>query len=268
MFELPMIRVDGKEYLERLQKGEFFMRSSLYYQGLDGKDTARSDPFDGAIPATGNSGFPFSQLGISDIRNPRIMMGNTFIKCFFYYNKVDCRKLQEGIYILCLTADVRKTLSDFASSYALIILSPAQFVEQVSKACEKEGLALYCSDAEYRTPEELQQIGADFIMGRSKRHPSFYKRTSFQNQQEFRFCVRVPFKHISTIKMQNGIEYYLMDSKVKEETYTLNIGSLENISCIMPMSEILSYPVIVNMNNKVVSFLKEVSYEEIEGQRD
>ena len=34
------------------------------------------------------------------------------------------------------------------------------------------------------------------------------------------------------------------------------------------MSEILSYPVIVNMNNKVVSFLKEVSYEEIEGQRD
>ena len=89
MFELPMIRVDGKEYLERLQKGEFFMRSSLYYQGLDGKDTARSDPFDGAIPATGNSGFPFSQLGISDIRNPRIMMGNTFIKCFFYYNKVD-----------------------------------------------------------------------------------------------------------------------------------------------------------------------------------
>ena len=157
------------------------------------------------------------------------MMGNTFRKCFFRYNKMNCGKLQEGIYILCLTADVRKALSDFASSYALIILSPAQFVEQVSKACEKEGLALYCSDAEYRTPEELQQIGADFIMGCSKRHPSFYKRTSFQNQQEFRFCVRVPFKHISKIKMQSGIEYYLMDSKEKAETYTLNIVRLKNI---------------------------------------
>lgn len=268
MFELPMIRVDDKEYLERLQKGEFFMRSSLYYQGLDGKDTARSDPFDGAIPATGNNGFPFSQLGFSDIRNPRIMMGNTFIKCFFRYNKMNCGKLQEGIYILCLTTDVRKALSDFASSYALIILSPAQFVEQVSKACEKEGLALYCSDAEYRTPEELQQIGADFIMGRSKRHPSFYKRTSFQNQQEFRFCVRLPYKHISEVKTSNGIEYQLIDSKAKEETYTLKIGSLENISCIMPVLEMLSYPVIVDTNKKMVSFLKGVSYEEIERQRD
>ena len=77
----------------------------------------------------------------------------------------------------------------------------------------------------------------------------------------------MPYKHISTIKTQNGIEYYLMDSEVKGETYTLNIGSLENISYIMPVSKMLSYPVIVNMNNKVVSFLKEVSYEEIEGQR-
>src|SRR5699024_3649048 len=122
-------------------------------------------------------------------------------------------KLQEGVYILCLTADVRKALSDFASSYALIILSPAQFVEQVSKDCEREGVNLRYSDVEYRTPEELQQIEVDFIMGRSKRHPSFYKRMNFQNQQEFRFCIQVPYKHISTIKTQNGIEYYLMDSE-------------------------------------------------------
>lgn len=267
MFELPMIRVDDKEYLERLQKGEFFMRSSLYYQGLDDDDTARSDPFDGAIPATGNSSFHFSQLGISDVRNLRIMMGHTFIKCFFYYNKMECRKLQEGVYILYLTTGARKALSDFASSYALIILSPAQFVEQVSKACDREGVDLWYSDVEYRTTEELRQIKVDFMMGHYNKHPSFYKRKDFQNQQEFRFCVRLPYKHISEVKTSNGIEYQLIDSKAKEETYTLKIGSLENISCIMPVSEMLSYPVIVNMNNKVVSFLKEVSYEEIEGQR-
>ena len=268
MFELPMIRVDGKEYLERFQKGEFFMRSSLYYQGLDDRDTARSDPYDGAIPATGSIDSPFLKLGISNIRNPRIMMGHTFIKCFFYYNEMECRKLQEGVYILCLTNDARKALSDFESSYALIILSPTQFVEQVNKACEREGLKLWYADVEYRTSEELQQIEIDFITGRSKKHPSFYKRMEFQNQQEFRFCVRVPYKHISETKTSNGIEYQLIDSKAKEETYILNIGSLENISCMLPMSEMLSYPVIVDINNKMVSFLKGVSYEEIERQRD
>ena len=34
------------------------------------------------------------------------------------------------------------------------------------------------------------------------------------------------------------------------------------------MSELLRYHVIFIMKIKVVSFLKEVSYEEIEGQRD
>ena len=89
MFELPMIRADEKEYLERLQSGEFYMRSSLYYQALDSTDTARSDPYDGAIPAPNPTGFPFSKLGISNISHPRIMMLHTFVKCFFHYNKTD-----------------------------------------------------------------------------------------------------------------------------------------------------------------------------------
>lgn len=268
MFEIPMIRVDQKEYLELLQEGEFFMRSSLYYQTLDDKDVARSDPYDGAIPSGNLTGFPFSELGISGITKPRIMMGHTFVKCFFYYRKTDCHQLQNGVYLLTMTADARNALSDFSSSYALIILKPSQFVEQVSLTCQKDALKLWRSEVKYLTSEELDQKSVEFLAGQSRIHPVFLKNKLFQSQQEFRFCVQVPYKHISEPKILNGIEYQMIDLEAKNETHTLHIGSLKNISCILPMSEILKYPVVVDTNNRGVSFLREVDYEKIERQRD
>lgn len=266
MFEIPMIRVDQKEYLERLQEGEFFMRSSLYYQTLDEKDTARSDPYDGTIPSVDPTGFPYSELGVSGITKPRIMMGHTFIKCFFYYNKTDCHQIQNGVYLLTMTADARNALSDFSSSYALIILKPSQFVEQVNLACQKAGLKLWYSEVGYLTSEELDQRRVEFLTGQSTTHPVFYKNKAFQFQQEFRFCVRVPYRHISETKTLNGIEYQMIDLEAKDETYTLHIGNLKSISCILPMSELLKYPVVVDTNNREVSFLREVDYETIERQ--
>ena len=268
MFELPMIRVDGKEYLERLRRGEFFMRSSLYYQTLDSKDTARSDPYDGAIPAPKLTGSSFSELGISNFRNPRIMIGHTFIKCFFYYDKTDCRQIQDGVYLLSMTADTKKALSEFSSLYALIILKPSQLVEQVSLTCQKEALKFWYSEVEYLTSEALEQRRIEFLTGQSKIHTVFYKNIDFQSQQEFRFCVQVPYKHISKSKNLNGIEYQMIDLEAKEETFTLNIGSLKNISCILPVSEMLNYPILVDVNNKQISFLREVDYEKIERQQD
>lgn len=268
MFEIPMIRVDQKEYLERLQEGEFFMRSSLYYQTLDHKDAARSDPYDGTIPSDNLTGLPFSELGIAGITNSRIMIGHTFIKCFFYYNKTDCHQLQNGVYLLTMKADARNALSNFSSSYALIILKPSEFVEQVSRACHKEEVNLRYSEVEYLTSEELDQRSVEFLTGQSKTHPVFYKNEFFRSQQEFRFCVQVPYKHISEPKILNGIEYQMINLEAKDETYTLHIGSLKSISCILPMSEMLNYPVVVDTSKREVSFLSEVDYEKIEGQRD
>lgn len=268
MFELPLIRVDQKEYLVRLQEGEFFMRSSLYYQMLDGDDTARSDPFDGSIPASDFKSFPFSQFGISDISNSRIILGHTFIKSFFYCDKTDYRRIQEGIYLLSLSTAARKALEDFSAPYALIIFSPSQFVEQVSSVCERQKLKLWYDEVEYLTDEQLHERKIALLTGSSRKNPCFYKSTAFQNQQEFRFCVQVPYKHISGPKVSHDIEYFIIDFKAKEETYKLNIGSLKNISCILPVPEILNYPVVVDTNNKKVSFLREVGYEEFERQRD
>lgn len=268
MFELPMIRIDGKEYLERLQEGEFFMRSNLYYQSLDGKDAARSDPYDGAIPATKLAGFPFAEFGISGITNPRIMMGHTFVKCFFYYRRTDCHQIQDGVYILTMKTDTRKALAEFISSHALIILNPSQLVEQVNQECEKRALKLWYGEVEYLTDEELRKRKIGLLTRSCRKNPCFYKSADYQEQQEFRFCVRVPYKHISEVKTLNGIEYFTIDLEAKDETYTLNIGSLKNISCILPISEILNYPVLVDSNSKKVCFLREAKYEELEGLRD
>ena len=60
----------------------------------------------------------------------------------------------------------------------------------------------------------------------------------------------------------------MIDLEAKEETFTLNIGSLKNISCIIPVSEMLNYPILVDVNNKQISFLREVDYEKIERQQD
>ena len=268
MFEVPMIRVDKREYLERLQNGEFFMRSSLYYQALDCIDTARSDPYDGAIPATSTTGLLFSKLGISEVSNPRIMIGHTFIKCFFHYNKTDCYLIQDGVYLLNMTDDARKAVASFSAPYALVILNPSKFVEQVSRPCEKRASRLRCDDVEYLTTQNLQEREHDFLTGRYKKHPVFYKRVDFQAQQEFRFCVQVPYKHISNPIVTNGMEYQIIDSEAKKETYTMDIGGLESVSCILPVIDVLNYPVIVDTNNNSVSFLREVKYEKIGGQRD
>ena len=118
------------------------------------------------------------------------------------------------------------------------------------------------------TSEELDQRSVEFLIGQSKTHPVFYKNEFFRSQQEFRFCVQVPYKHISEPKILNGIEYQMINLEAKDETYTLHIGSLKSISCILPMSEMLNYPVVVDTSKREVSFLSEVDYEKIEGQRD
>ena len=187
MFELPMIRFDEKVYLERLQRGEFFMRSSLYYQSLDGKDTARSDPFDGAIPSNTLIDFPFSESGVSDIYNPRIMMGHTFIKSFFYYDKTDCHKIQDEIYLLSMKTAAKKALAEFSASYALIILNPSQLVEQVSYTCKKHALKLWYSEVEYLSSQELHKREIEFINGHSNIHPVFCKNENFNRNKNFVF---------------------------------------------------------------------------------
>ena len=115
--------------------------------------------------------------------------------------------------------------------------------------------------------EEMEQKGIEIVTGQSRLHPVFYKNRVFESQQEFRFCVKSPYKHNSELKILNGIEYQTIDLDAKDETFTLNIGSLESISCIIPMSEMLKYPVVVDTNNKDVSFFREVDYEKIEAQR-
>ena len=229
MFELPLLRVDEKKYLERLQEGEFFMRSSLYYQMMDEKDIARSDPFDGAIPAADFTGFPLSQFGISDISNARIMLGNTFIKSFFHYDNNDCCQIQESIYCLRLSTCARKALLNFSASYALILISPSQLVEQVKSVCENQKLKLWYDEVEYLTDKQLYERKIGLATGKCRKNPCFYKSIDFQAQQEYRFCVQVPYKHMSHPQVLNNVEYFNIYEEAKEETYTLSIGSIKNI---------------------------------------
>ncbi len=260
MFELPMLRVDKKEYLERLQAGEFFMRSSLYYQGLDYKDSARSDIFDGCIPAKVED-FPYSEFGISKPENSRLMIGNTFLKSFFIYKENDCHIIQENVYLLTISDDAKNALSNFSEEHVIMIMSPCELVEKVNNICEKESLKLWYSEVEYLDYKEMNKRKIEFLTGKSMKNPVFYKDVEFKYQQEFRFCIKYPYKNISIIKNKHGIDYQIISQNALYETHTINIGNISNISIIVPLSKILKYPVIVDMNEKKISFLNEEYYE-------
>ena len=105
MFKLPLIRVDSLEYLQKMQAGELFMRNSLYYQALEQDDSVRSDPFDGSLPIEGVVDIPFMKSKDSLIHEPRVMTGNTFIKCFYNYSDRDCKKISQEEYSLTISDD-------------------------------------------------------------------------------------------------------------------------------------------------------------------
>ena len=88
MFELPIIRFDDQKWLEELQKGQFYMRPSMYYQLMEEDGYVRNDPFDGSIPFPDNDKILKSISGKETVRE-RLLLFDMFIKCFYHCTEED-----------------------------------------------------------------------------------------------------------------------------------------------------------------------------------
>ena len=262
MFELPLIRLDKLEYLQKMQAGELYMRNSFYYQTLEQIDIARSDPYDGSLPTDGVIKMPAFGSKESQIQNPRIVMGDTFIKCFFYYSEQECTKTSSGEYLLLLSEDSKTELSSFNQDFALVIVSPNRFIEQVERACLQNQSKLWYSSIDYIDREEMTKLTEEFVKALQSEkeliNPSFYKDKRFSKQQEFRICARHPYRSISAPLIDRGLEYFKIAPTVVDEVFSIDIGSIESISFIIPFARLIDQTIIIKANENSIRLSSEV----------
>lgn len=244
MFEYPLIRFDDKKWLEELQQGKLFLRNALYYQYLESKDAARSDVYDGSIPAQ------LSKVVIDgkELSNGRFMNIKAFIKSFTCCDESDfiVGSKDDRYRLLSLSNETKAAIQGFNTNSALIIMSPSRFIEQIHNAAIKNNESAICQRVEYLSDSELQKKEESIFLEKGKEDMRnrffeavpFLKRQQFQKQKEFRVCIS---HEIEGFDYNVPIQYF--EKRLCDATYTLDLG--EPVDAFMvPIKTILTDGVI------------------------
>lgn len=235
----PVIRFAKKEYLEDLQNGKLFMRNVVYYQRLESVDTARSDPFDGAIPAPGL--IPRCLQGdprISDLNleTTRIMTFNTYVSCFF---GIEAHQIDSSGHIV-LSNDVANELSKFSCENALII-DLNKFAERLGSTMLSSQTNLNFGHIKYLTNEEYEfELSRLTHFSPTSQPIEFLKRDIFSNQQEFRISCKDD--HISQVLNSEASATNMSPEfilQISDSFITVDIGSIQEFSRIIKLADLL-----------------------------
>lgn len=234
MFSYPIVRLSSKEHVESLQKGHLFLRHNTYYQRLEVHDEARSDPFDGSIPFPDDG--TLSSIAKSEIKNARIMKFTSYVACFYHFH---CIK-GEFFYV---PEDDKQSLRDFKSDTALII-NTVEFERRIRTACEEKGLTSLMRDVFYISPTQEEEIAFNIHNGYVSliiHEPQFVKSNRFFDQHEYRVSIdHTPDFLLSRI---NGQIISLDQGEAEtlcNSTYTIELGSLEDISEMVTTDELFN----------------------------
>lgn len=251
-FELPLLRVDKKEYLEDLRRGKLYLRNNLYYQRLEADNEVRSDPNDGSLPTEGIVESP--SIDGKTLRNMRITQGNAYIKCFYHYKQEDVVKINERYYRLTIPEEAKQSLMSFGSDHVMVISSPIIFTSRIEEAALKAGDTSHCENVEYFDEKGIRNKTIEFINGLNNgvmtSNPIFCKDIKYKDQQEFRVCVRHLRNDLLSTKISYGIEYYDITQEYIDTPYTINIESIEDISCIIDLKDLIEGSLVIDVVEK------------------
>ena len=243
MFELPLIRFDNKQWAEKLQAGEFFMRSSFYYQWKESDDLARSDPYDGSVP------FPnctFAQIGGHTVKNPRLMEPHMFIKCFFHCTLDNIIRVGTNRFRFLLSGETKEEIMKFNVDSALVITSPSKMLENIVSVFHNRGENVYYGNVEYCKKSDCEgKVNRILNDLDNRKILSFYKDDSYSLQQEFRVCVRHPFENI-----QSADQYLDIPSSIVEQSYSEKIERIDD-SFIISTQNLLNNGFLIDIDNDV-----------------
>ena len=257
-FELPLIMVAKKKYLEDFQSGILYMKNCLCYQLLEEKDLQRGDKYDSAI-SCGYDGYNLPDWVKQEVTNPRLMSSAPYIKCFFHYNPKDIKRVSEEAILLQLSNESAQDLLGFSEEYALFIGNPNELVKRFSYACNANGFIHDFSDVTYVEDKEYisyEDIFKGVISGKNSGEvpvPVFRKRDRFHPQQEFRLAV---FSSLEEVWEQNSeiakVDYNTpIDLKriisEEKESIEFKMQPIHDISKIVKLSLLTDYSVIMNI---------------------
>lgn len=233
MFDYPLIRFDNRHWLELLQAGDFFMRTSLYYQRLEDVDLARRDPYDGSIPFPDKSGV-IKKLTGKETENQRLMLLNRYVKCFYRCDETNFQYIGGSIWKVIFSDESIQEIKNFKVDSAMILFSPSQFVDQVKRACDQKQERVWVGNVAYLSGEDMQRKREQLFENPEIRNEiPFIKRSQFANQKEFRICVQHPFTKIETDKGILDIQ-----ESEKDEPYSVPIGKIED-TCIISIENLI-----------------------------
>ncbi len=247
---LPLlIRVDDLQWLKDLQKGNIFMRHMWYYQYGDVSDKARIDKYDGCLPTYG-----FVDVKPSDgqlVSNGKYTENSAYIKSFMFLDGHDyC--LKNDRVILCPKQSIIEQVLNLNKKYILII-SLLPFITQFESSCKKQGIIADKGQIEYLDKASLLDLIQEYntyiqnytkglSVSRPSKRLSFCKPLSFKNQQEYRLCINDSSAIKQFISYHNSISYINKQNveAIKNSFKIINIGTIENISTIIPISQFIN----------------------------
>ena len=243
-YNCPLLLVAKYEYLDSFQNGNFFMKNSFYYQELDDKDLQRGDKYDSAIKC-GYDEFEIPQEVKECTKNPRILSGDSFIKCFFEYSLYDAMLLPNKQIAYYIPQKSQEALLSFDEEYALLV-DKKEMINLFIKACEEENYKCFYGNVEYIDDVEYEKIKLSIMESfkdktfESIKHPALLKRVKYKAQQEFRFCVskKLTVKSIENTSL-NMVSY--------KDSITLKIDGLNKISTIVKLKDIIDTPIIYDI---------------------
>ncbi len=236
------------------------MRTSLYYQNMEKEDLARKDYLDGSIPDSGKILKIVLPSEMEPVKEGRFTERNCYIKSFHQYIRPDLQRIDERTWTLMFSEETRNSLREFGNDYAMIILGN-KFIEQFEMACKREGLkcdfgsVCYMNEEQYAAHEAVVlQCLFDRLQGKlyqsPQPRPALCKPDTFRAQQEYRVLLYYESEEAQKIMEKSAV--ILPDKsdvdKVFGQPYTLNVGSLKEISLIVPISSILDNPVYINFS--------------------
>lgn len=230
MFELPIIRFDDQKWLEELQKGQFYMRPSMYYQLIEDDGYVRNDPYDGSIPFPDNDKILKSISGKETVRE-RLLLSDRFIKCFYHCTEED---IIYGSNLLKITFSKTaiQVIKSFEKDSALVIFNPTVLRDQIAKSTEE---LTWCGDVQY-----LDEDGYRNALNSMLSNPSvsykipFFKPSKYSAQKEYRICVKHPFGIID----EGASCLDLSKDYIEGLSYTIDIGPIKS-SCIISVNNLI-----------------------------
>ncbi len=216
---LPLIKFQNEERIKSFQSGIVYMKSLEYYRKEEERsgDCTVGDLYEGMIH-TNEATIIIPELGINETMYDALLntsFSNSFVFCMLSPDlKTD--KFE-------FTDEQKEKLLSFGDT-ALVITNREEFLKRVYFALEEHKIKGYFGKVTYYDETKDNFDVWQSLQTNGMSNIAFYKRMRYSYQQEFRLLIEPP--------------------ETKDDYYKLNIGSIEDISVIIPSKDALK--IIIN----------------------